>query len=79
MSEKDLAYYMNLPYKVEIANGDGDGFHVEIPELDGCMAYGDTVDDAKATLEDIKEVWFELALERGWPIPEPTREEADDE
>lgn len=76
---KDLDYYMNLVYKVEITpEEDGTGFNVEIPLLKGCMALGETIEDAYQTLIEIKQAWFEIALERGWRIPEPPVEEVEE-
>jgi antitoxin HicB len=76
MSEKDLNYYIDLPYKIEITlEQDGTGFNVAIPDLKGCMAFGETVEEALETLAEIKQAWFEIALARGWRIPEPQSEE----
>jgi len=72
MSEKDLNYYMNLPYKVEITpEEDGTGYNAAIPDLKGCMAFGETIEEAYEVLTEVKRAWFEIALERGWRIPEP--------
>ena len=69
---KDLDYYMNLTYKVEMTpEEDGSGFNAEIPLLKGCMAFGETIEDAYQTLIEVKQAWFEIALERGWNIPTP--------
>ena len=70
--QKNLAYYMNLIYKSEVTpEEDGSGFNVEIPLLKGCMAFGETVEDAYQSLTEVKQAWFEIALERGWEIPVP--------
>lgn len=72
---KDLDYYMNLAYKVEVTpEEDGSGFNVEISLLKGCMAFGETIEDAYQTLVEVKQAWFEIALERGWEIPAPPME-----
>ncbi len=76
MNRKDLNYYMNLPYKIEVApEEDGMGFNMAISDLKGCMAFGETIEEALETLIDVKQTWIELALDRGWQIPEPTVEE----
>lgn len=76
MSEKDLNYYMSLPYKVEIVpEGDGEGFNASIPDLKGCVAVGDTVEEAYQIIAEVKQTWIEIALDRGWQIPEPIPEE----
>jgi len=73
VSKKDLNYYTSLPYKVEIIpEEDGDGFNASIPDLKGCVAVGDTVEEAYQIITEVKQTWIEIALERGWRIPEPT-------
>jgi predicted RNase H-like HicB family nuclease len=69
---KDLDDYMNLSYRIELTpEEDGTGFNAEIPTLKGCMAFGETIKEAIETLTEVKQAWFEIALERGWQIPEP--------
>lgn len=46
-------------------------FLVEVPELPGCMADGETVGDAIANAEVVIREWIEIAKERGQEIPEP--------
>lgn len=75
--KKELDYYMNLIYKAEMAPEEDDsGFNVEIPLLKGCMAFGETIEEAYQALIEVKQAWFEIALKRGWKIPEPSVEEA---
>jgi antitoxin HicB len=72
MSEKNLNYYMNLPYKIEITpEEDGIGFNAVILDLKGCMAFGETIEEVYETIIEVKQAWLEIALERGWQIPEP--------
>lgn len=71
-NRRELAYYMNLPYKIEIIpEEDGEGFTAVISDLKGCMAFGETIEDAYRMITEIKQAWIEIALERGWSIPEP--------
>ncbi|CAG0949861.1 MAG: type II toxin-antitoxin system HicB family antitoxin [Candidatus Methanoperedens sp.] len=50
---------------------DDDAYVVEVPELPGCMADGNTYEEAiKNTLVVIKE-WIETARELGRNIPKP--------
>ncbi len=44
---------------------------VEVPELPGCMADGETYKEAVCNAEKIIEEWLETAKELGRPIPEP--------
>lgn len=50
---------------------DDNAFIVEVPELPGCMADGETIQEAIANTEIIIEEWIETAKERGFEIPEP--------
>jgi antitoxin HicB len=67
---KALQDYMTLPYIIEIIPDDGAWF-VQIKELKGCMTQVDTWDDILPAIEDAKQLWLEVALERGREIPEP--------
>jgi predicted RNase H-like HicB family nuclease len=46
-------------------------FVVEVPELPGCMADGQTYAEAVANAEEIIDEWIETARNLGRPIPEP--------
>lgn len=46
-------------------------FIVEVPELPGCMADGETIEEAIKNSEVIIMEWIETARERGFEIPEP--------
>ena len=48
-----------------------DSFIVEVPELPGCMANGQTYAKAVANAEEIIAEWIETARKLGRPIPEP--------
>ncbi len=50
---------------------DDDAFVAEVPELPGCMADGETYQEALANTEIIIQEWIETAKEVGRPIPEP--------
>jgi len=49
---------------------DDDSFVVEVPELPGCMADGQTYAEAVANAEIVISEWIEAARELGQPIPE---------
>jgi antitoxin HicB len=75
MSEaiKDIAYYMSLPYSVRLypPYGEVKTWFAEIPELAGCMTYGDSREEVLSLIEDAKRVWIEGSLAYGDTIPEP--------
>ncbi|MBO4374616.1 MAG: type II toxin-antitoxin system HicB family antitoxin [Lachnospiraceae bacterium] len=50
---------------------DDEAYIVEVPELPGCMADGETIDEAMKNTDVIISEWIEVARERGQVIPEP--------
>ncbi|MBU2603399.1 MAG: type II toxin-antitoxin system HicB family antitoxin [Actinobacteria bacterium] len=46
-------------------------FIADVPELPGCMAHGDTPQDALAQAQEAMALWIETATEFGDPVPEP--------
>lgn len=52
-------------------SNDDQSFIVEVPELPGCMADGETYEQAVINAKDVIEEWIETARELGRPIPEP--------
>ena len=46
-------------------------FIAEVPELPGCMADGQTYQEALSNAETVIEEWIETALKLKRPIPEP--------
>lgn len=64
--EEDIKYEMVVYWSEE-----DEAYVVEVPELPGCMADGDTYEEAiKNTLIVIRE-WIETAKELGRGIPKP--------
>ena len=46
-------------------------FVVEVPEMPGCAADGETYQEAVQNAEVVIQQWIETAQELGRPIPEP--------
>src|SRR5258706_14580242 len=72
---KELAYYMSLPYSITltpVSLEDVGGWLALIPQLKDCISDGDTKEEALHNIEEAKELWLEGALEDDIPIPEPT-------
>jgi predicted RNase H-like HicB family nuclease len=46
-------------------------FVVDVPELPGCMAHGDTPAHAVANAQGAIGLWIDSAREMGRPIPRP--------
>jgi predicted RNase H-like HicB family nuclease len=63
---------MKIKYELIIYWSEVDqSFIVEVPELPGCMADGETYQEAVQNVEVIIQEWIETAQELGRPIPEP--------
>ena len=69
--EKDLTYYMNLPYRDVIEADPAGGYVGYIPELPGCITQGETKEEILEMLEDAKAAWLSTALANSMEIPEP--------
>ncbi|MFC0906675.1 toxin-antitoxin system HicB family antitoxin [Clostridium sp. MT-14] len=72
---KNIEYYMNLNYKIEVIKDEEGGYVLKYPELKGCITCADTIDEGINLLNDAKRSWLESALEDGMLIPEPLKEE----
>ena len=65
----DLAY----PFTVRpLSAEDGGGWLVEFPDLPGCMADGETPEEAMREAGDALHSWLETARAHGDPIPPPS-------
>ncbi|MDO9580433.1 MAG: toxin-antitoxin system HicB family antitoxin [Bacteroidales bacterium] len=72
---KDINYYLSLPYTREIIQEPEGGWFVRIKELPGCMSQGDTQEEALRMINDAMLGWLEIELEDGESIPEPRDDE----
>jgi antitoxin HicB len=70
-NRKNLAYYLSLPYTIQITREDETTWFARVVELPGCMTEGDTPVEAADLILDALAGWIEIALEDGRPIPEP--------
>lgn len=62
MNKYEIIIYWSSADKIFIA---------EMPELKGCIAHGDTQDEALREINVLAEEWLQIAKEKGWQIPEP--------
>lgn len=63
---------MSIKYELIVYwSADDEAFVVEVPELPGCMADGQTYEQAVANARLVIEEWIETAKDLGRPIPEP--------
>lgn len=62
-------------YEVSIgplARSDGGGFLARVPALPGCIADGETPEDALENAYDAIDCWIEAAVELGREVPPPS-------
>jgi predicted RNase H-like HicB family nuclease len=59
-------YHINIFYSEE-----DDGYIADIPDLDGCSAFGESPVEALEQVQLAKEAWLEAAHAEGKPIPLP--------
>ena len=62
---------MRYPIAVELGS-DAQAFGVVVPDLPGCFAAGDTLDEALADAEAAVVAWIDAMLDQGQPIPSPS-------
>jgi len=59
-------------YEIIIYWSDADqAFLAEAPELPGCMAHGDSYEEALRNVRDAMAFWLDVAREQGESIPIP--------
>ena len=73
--EKDIEYYINLPYTYEMVWDPDHAWFIRVKELPGCMSQGDTTDEAIEMIHDAMRGWIGVALEDGSTVPEPKPDE----
>lgn len=70
----ELAYFVNLPYAIIITAdecGNRPCYMAEHPDLYGCMAQGDTPEEAIQNLRAAREDYIAALLDAGIAIPLP--------
>jgi predicted RNase H-like HicB family nuclease len=68
---------MSLKYQMQIVwSQDDQAFLVTIPELPGCMADGETYEQAVINAQASIARWIETARKLERPVPEPARRQA---
>lgn len=71
---KELEYYMNLNYRIEIVKDEIEGGYVlSIPDLKGCLTCASSLDTGMRMLDDAKRQWLMTALENEYEVPEPSK------
>ena len=61
-----------LRYEIILCwSNEDQAFITEVPELSGCMAYGDDHETALRNIKDAMHLWIERAQEMGRAVPRP--------
>ncbi|MFW6242522.1 MAG: type II toxin-antitoxin system HicB family antitoxin [bacterium] len=73
LNHKDLDYYLNLPYKIEITPIPKEGYFAKLPEFDevSIIRYGENIDEVIEDLQELKVLKIKEYLNNGIEIPEP--------
>ncbi|MGJ3495607.1 hypothetical protein PsalN5692_03963 (plasmid) [Piscirickettsia salmonis] len=63
---------LDYPFNVHrLKEEDGGGYLVEFPDLPGCTADGETIEEAIADAKEACAAWIEAAREFGREVPQP--------
>ncbi|MEP7291953.1 MAG: type II toxin-antitoxin system HicB family antitoxin [Chloroflexota bacterium] len=63
---------MAMPYQIMLTP-EYDAWTATIPDLPGCMAVGETPEEALELVQDAKQSWITASMQHNLPIPEPSR------
>jgi antitoxin HicB len=76
IARKALDYYLKQKYPVTIHIAPEGGFVAEIEDLPGCLAQGETLDEAYQEIEIARNLWLETTYqdEQDIPLPRDNRE-----
>ena len=62
-----------MKFPIAIEPGDEKhAFGVVVPDLPGCFSAGDTIEEAIDNAKEAIELWLEVAIDDGMPVPEPS-------
>lgn len=70
----DPAAYLKRPYMRSVVPQEDGTYFAEIVEFPGCIATGETPEQAYTLLEEVAESWIEASLRAGRNVPEPLQE-----
>ena len=75
IKRQPLDYYLGLKYPVTLEEAPEGGYFIQIENLPGCFAQGETIKEAMEMIEIARKMWLEVAYEDGQDIPLPGSED----
>jgi predicted RNase H-like HicB family nuclease len=69
MAKRSIQYGLVISL---LSDEDGGGYFVEVPDLPGCMADGETLEEAISNIQDAIDSWIEAAKAERKTIPSST-------
>ncbi len=67
-----LEHYLELEYPAVLVAEPEGGYTAFHPDLEGCVAVGETPEEALSNLAEARRLWLETAYEHGDEIPLPS-------
>ena len=72
-SVRDVDYYMNLSYPIQLVyDGEEGDWVARMPDLPGCVSDGADPNEAVLNVADAQRLWIETCIEDGQEVPLPT-------
>ena len=71
MTSEKVREYLARPYSKILVRDETGGYVAHVLEFPGCLAEGETPDEAVRELDEAMEDWIEEVIESGKPVPEP--------
>ncbi|MBD2578774.1 type II toxin-antitoxin system HicB family antitoxin [Oscillatoria sp. FACHB-1406] len=74
VKRKPLEFYLSLKYPMSLYPEEDGGYTVTIPDLPGCLAQGDSLEEAIENINEARELWIETVYRSDKKtIPLPSR------
>jgi predicted RNase H-like HicB family nuclease len=58
---------------IALIDGEAGGYGIVFPDLPGCTAMGNTIDEAIGNAANVLRIWVEMTEEQGASVPRPRR------
>ncbi|GCA69924.1 hypothetical protein MiYa_01456 [Microcystis aeruginosa NIES-2519] len=65
MEQQILEYFLSFKYPISIYPEEEGGYTALIPDLDGCITQGETLEEVMINIEEARELWIETVYFSG--------------